>query len=529
MHLYNLSKFLLISLLLLQAGCSTLEEVINPTWTPEIISNNSAHYMPDFSYAGYQWGEKNIPDLQGKIFDVTQFGAMPDDYIDDTLSVLATLKSAHEYNGPVVIFFPPGRFILSETLPVKRSHIVIRGSGGHSKKNTTLYFPKPILEVRQIPEHIIKKKSYIIRENKRVNGRFYSPVSWTGGFIWTSSDGIKKNKLRTAVISGNQGGQTLAIEPTDNIKTGSVLQIRWCSSDCIDSDGLLSHTVNNQLVNIGSKTRKLVKKGLIRQTVTVEHIINNSITIKEKLLHDIHPDWGVTLSHTNFLNEVGIESLRIAFPDSYYQGHLMEAGYNALFLKNLLHGWVSDVLITNSDNGIIIQKSKNLTIENITLNGREGHHSIVISNSNNILTKDFHLLSKARHGPSMGYASRLNVYTNGEIYNSPLDQHNGLNQQNLFDDLQLQIYDIGQLFNHGGAKNLRPTSGAFSVFWNIEVDFKKNGLITLNDAPSARLIGLHGSLPIKLNYGPDAYIKGLNDSNIKQKSLYQYQLQKRLQ
>lgn len=59
--------------------------------------------------------------------DVTNFGAIPDDGLDDTQSVNAAIDAARKVDGPVVLAFPPWRFVLSDILFIDRSHFTLRG------------------------------------------------------------------------------------------------------------------------------------------------------------------------------------------------------------------------------------------------------------------------------------------------------------------------------------------------------------------------------------------------------------------
>lgn len=495
---------------------------------PKILTKTNSLFFPDFSYAGYHWGEINIPDFKGKIFNVTHFGATPNDKADDTVAIKSALKAAHKYKGSAIILFPAGRFIISDILHIQKSNLVIRGNGGHSKSGTSLLVSRPLMEISKLPDKISKTMNFIIRENKKTNGKYYSPVSWTGGFIWANS--LSKNKRISIanITSGQQGKHLLTYNSLKTIKSGTTMELVWCHSHCQDPDGLLNHAIDQQHIKIGSRTKKMVSQGLIRQTVTIVEVKDKVIKIKEPLLHKIIPEWEVSLEHYNPIREVGIESLQIIFPDTVYKGHLQEDGYNAIYFTKTAHSWIRDIYIKNADTGININKSKNITIEKITLKGREGHYSIVLSNSNDILVRNFNLYAKTRHGPSAGTASRRNVFTDGVIYNSPIDQHMSLNEQNLFDNLKFILYDAGTLFKHGGDSDRGPTSGAFSVFWNIDIQFETNPYITLKNAPSARLVGIHGSKKIKLNYKPNAYIEGLNQPQLQPASLYQYQLKNRL-
>ena len=45
--------------------------------------NGTTPILPDFSYVGYKYSEVPIPDVDYKTFDVTEFGAVPNDTLSD--------------------------------------------------------------------------------------------------------------------------------------------------------------------------------------------------------------------------------------------------------------------------------------------------------------------------------------------------------------------------------------------------------------------------------------------------------------
>ena len=85
--------------------------------------------LADFSYAGYHWGEEPLPAVDWKVFDVTQFGAVPDDGRSDRNAFTQAIAAA-EANGSGVVFFPAGRFLINEPSDPHNQPIVIRGSKG---------------------------------------------------------------------------------------------------------------------------------------------------------------------------------------------------------------------------------------------------------------------------------------------------------------------------------------------------------------------------------------------------------------
>ena len=70
--------------------------------------------LPDFSYVGYHNGEKAIPKIENyKIFNITQYGAIPNDTISDKTAIQKAIDAANK-NGSGIIFFPKGRFLIHE-------------------------------------------------------------------------------------------------------------------------------------------------------------------------------------------------------------------------------------------------------------------------------------------------------------------------------------------------------------------------------------------------------------------------------
>ena len=105
--------------------------------------NGTESTLLDFSYAGYHHGETGIPAPDLKIFNVADFGAVPDDGKDDQDAVQRTIDAA-SVNGGGIVFFPPGVFQfftdidkrVAMTIPT--GHIVLRGSGA-TRGGTVLF------------------------------------------------------------------------------------------------------------------------------------------------------------------------------------------------------------------------------------------------------------------------------------------------------------------------------------------------------------------------------------------------------
>ena len=99
-------------------------------------SNGVIPELNDYSFAGYHFSEKDIPDVDGWThFNVVDFGAVADDEAFDDDAIQAAIDAAEDHNGPAVVFFPPGRFMVSdnnntsEYIEISRDSIVLKGSG----------------------------------------------------------------------------------------------------------------------------------------------------------------------------------------------------------------------------------------------------------------------------------------------------------------------------------------------------------------------------------------------------------------
>lgn len=130
----------------------------------KLQSNNV--YLPDYSYAGYHFGERDITYRETTTYvDVQDFGAVPDDDKDDTKAILSALKHAHSINGHVTVTFPKGQFIVKDILKITRGNITVSGKG-MGGQGTQLYFPMPLSIIDKTP-HLDELRNYLRLHNKK--------------------------------------------------------------------------------------------------------------------------------------------------------------------------------------------------------------------------------------------------------------------------------------------------------------------------------------------------------------------------
>jgi Pectate lyase superfamily protein len=498
-------------------------------WYPRILeSRNASDYLPDFSYAGYRWGEDPPPSVAPTL-GVTDFGARPDDDVDDTAAIREALAAAAKISGRVVLHFPRGKFVVENILFLERSNLVLQGAGS-GPGGTVLSFPAPLARMDK-PEVIKKREAYLVANDKRVDGAMFSPFSWTGGVIWTRNPRAGAPEVLGPALSGKRGEHALAVANAASVRAGDLVRINWYNRRGDDSP-LLRHVYGLSHRSFGPRPSENSLEPLVAQDVSVVAVNGGVLTLKQPLLHDVEADWA-NVTRSALLEGVGIEHLAIQFPDVPYGGHHREAGYNGIYLTGLAHSWVRDVRIENADSAILMDDCANVTLDGLSVAGRQGHYGIHVGDVYNVLVQNFDVQAEEFHSVSFNTKARGNAVTHGTIRRPSLDQHRGANHQNLFDDIAaVEDRSKSQLFVHGGADYWGPTHGAFNTFWNVRVDFTGRvdspvDLGTIDDAGPARIVGLVANVPVRFEYA-GAYTEGVGRPGIAVPSLYDHQLEKRL-
>jgi len=524
---------------------------------PKILSDKNIakeNYLPDFSYAGYHFGEKEISNSDGKIILASDYGVIANDGLDDSKNLIIAIKEASKTEGKIILQLPPGRIILSEIIYLERSNFILRGAGT-GIFGTEIYFPRPLMYVKD-PEDLKELREYLIKFDKRQREKQnnidlpFSQYAWTGGFIWTRVPNVRvKSYLQkyeepynilANAIEGKKGEFSFTVSDVKNLKKGDVVVLQLFNKDS-EKGEIISELYQNSDVKVGSHHWSFPDLPLVNQQVVIASISKNKITIKSPLTIDIKPNYKAQLVEWKHLEEVGIEHFKITFPPSPRVAHHVEPGNNGIYLTRVFNSWVNDVVIENADSGILSEEIANTTIKNIITQGTNmAHYTVAMAGVHNVLAENIKVFNNAVHPLSFNTFSTKNVYLNCEIYVNPvLDQHSGANHQNLFDNISVYLNPKEDrsypLFAGGGAGYWKPSHGSYSTFWNINVNLlsglDKSSPVLLNgmkDGPFARVIGVQGNHTFTIEYGPNSYIEFTNKVISEIPSLYQYQLKKRL-
>ncbi|VVT21201.1 glycosyl hydrolase family 28-related protein [Erythrobacter sp. EC-HK427] len=526
---------------------------------PAILADGDAPYLPDFSYAGYDYGLSPLPQID-TVIDVADFGAFPDDGIDDSVALRAAIAAAGESDVPVRVQLAPGRYQLTEILWIESSNIVLAGYGS-GEGGTELFMPRPLNQMDdggaadELREYLV---AYDKRERQPDQNLdvLFSEWSWNGGFLWVRTPGGRHATYLDEydqpivevadIAAGSRGSRVLTAPEAATLAVGDVLQIHWHNR--AGEDGPLIAAIYGEDRDdfpVGDRHWLLPDRPLVRQATRIEAISGDQVTIADPLLHDINTSLPAYFAAWEHLSEVGIQDMALIFPPNPDFGHHNEAGFNGIYFTGVHNGWISNIRIENADAGVMTDDLAAATIANVVTEGNHiAHYSVHLGNVHNVFVTGNEVFNPTVHTFSFNTQATRSVYHRSTGWEQPtLDQHSGANHQNLYDDVTVHIrptpasedapatYD---LFRAGGAGYWQPGHGQFNTIWNLKV------LVTSGAAPGetvvvtegsggpdARVVGLHGNRSIELRYTPEPYteIDGNRQSAVP--SLYDWQAQRR--
>ena len=501
-----------------------------------MLSAESDVFLPDYSYAGYRWGDEPLPAPSETILLATDYGVVAGDGQDDTAGIRDAIAAANAVDGWAVIELPAGEVELRNLVFIERSQLVLRGAGS-AEGGTMLSIPVPMRDMDQ-PPVMERLNAYLIANDKTVStGEVFTPYSWTGGVIWTRApEGTPEasNEPITGAATGTRGGHTITVASSTDLRVGDVIRLGWFSREGANGP-FLQHLYGMTEGLDGDRLWESPDVPLITQEVTVAAIDGLAITTHEPLLHDLKPEWSAVLEPETRIENVGIEGMRIVFPETEYVAHHLEEGYNAIYLTDLRDGWVRDVTLVNADSGILSDRCANLTLTGLRVEGRTAHYGVHIGDVQRALLTDFETTVWAHHPVSFNTGARQSVITNGRVVSPQLDQHRGANHTNLYDDLTItEPTDELRVFEHGGAGYWGPTHGMANTYWNVRLTvedptaFEVPAVLGgIRDSSVARVVGFQSSVPVEIQY-PGAIIEGTNQPGLAIPSLYRHQLEARL-
>jgi hypothetical protein len=420
--------------------------------------------LPDFSHAGYRAGSEPIPDLPVKA-SVRDFGAVGDGVTDDSKAFLDALATVDRG----AIFVPAGRYVITEPLLIRKSHVVLRGE---SRDSTVLFFPKTLREVLG-------------------RGRDGGPRgwSWGGGWIWLNADLERGDSndpvwqegrsLGKVTEPAEKGDTSIALADTSGIEVGDLVRLVQR-----ESDGSLSLFLHAGETLKGKCSISRPGHQLINWVVEVTAVSGDRVHFGRPLRAPVRLEWDAELFEAAPpVEEVGIERLTIEFPLRTYPGHHNEPGSNAISFGAAYNSWVRDVAILNFDNGIHYWYARYCTAEDVVFGGRGGHYALNLGGAQDSVATRFVFETRSVHDTSVANLANGNVLSNGRGIEINFDHHRGASFQNLYSNV-----DVGSTKRQWRSSHTKSGhyTAAHETFWNVQPIIATEYLPTF---PAMNLIG----------------------------------------
>ena len=495
--------FPIVAVFLALADCAAARPSV--LWGERGESHDPAGLLPDFSFAGYERGEKPIPERAAEV-SVKDFGALGDGKADDTAAFQRAVKEA----AGKCIGIPAGRYILSDVIEVGTSDTVLKGAG---TGKTTLVFTKGLETLRP-------------KAAETGGGKPTTAWSWSGGLVWFKGANPVGAVLATVAAPGAKRGATsVPVEDVAKLAVGQEVAIEVKD----DSAGsLVKHIFRDNPEDSAKLTGKLA----YRYAARIREIRGKDVVLDRPLRFDLRPEWTASLrGFSPKLQHSGIEDLTFDFPRQPYRGHWEEDGFNAVQFDNLAHCWARRLVIHNADSGIYA-KGFFCTVSdvNFTANrkpeakGHTGHHGIQAEGVDNLVTR---FQFKTRYFHELTVAHSLgNVFSDGGGDYLTLDHHKAGPYENLFTNLDTGASGA-EAWNSGGPPGVGRHSAAGATFWNIRGK-KDIGLPPAGWGPPGLVfIGIKGAAR-KPDRSEGWHYETISSATLKPPNLHLAQVERRL-
>ncbi|MCY3681556.1 MAG: DUF4955 domain-containing protein [Gemmatimonadetes bacterium] len=466
--------------------------------------NRTEPILPDFSYAGYHYFKKPVPNIAHPVFDVTTYGAMPNDDVSDQPAIVRAIAAA-EANGRGIVFFPPGEFLVNtdtdnnEPIYIRSSNIVLRGSG--SRTGGT----------------VIRMVNYMPPNNP--------DVIWSVPRMFIFHPGGYDRPLTRITESADRETFWITVEDASRLEVGQWIKLTIKSTEA----------VNEFLTPYFPKSTwtSILNNGIdLQEKHSIAEIRGNRVRLNEPLHTNINHEHGWQVKYRPYLEEIGVED--ISFHGMWFEkfvhfkNFIHNSGWGMLGLTRCFNSWVRRVSFVNCNRALGIDQGGAISIYQVTMAGNQGHTGIANSASYGMWVGLSEDPANHWHGPGSSARATGTVYWRYDMHpNQPIDAHASQPYANLLDRV-----NGGRLSGSGGAEGSMPNHLRHYVVWNFNhrsnrthYDFwdinNKYGFLL-----QPIIVGFHGD-PVTFNED-NLQILESNGSRVEPESLFEAQLELRM-
>lgn len=431
-----------------------------PSWIDfaekKLTGNLAEATLNDFSYTGYHFSEKEIPDVSSwNTVSVTDYGAVPNDVGYDDAGIQSAINAAEASNQPTVVYFPPGKYMVSsqttktQPITINGSNIVLKGAGAGAG-GTEIYADK-------------------FNESKFGSGSTHYR------FMFKPSN-TASNDITKVIGAVKKGDFEVQVASTANLSVGQYVDLFQKSTANLEAN-MPGLTPNTRWTAINRDGIRPFEKHLISK------ISGNTVTFKNPVQLNLVASSTTVLKTFKTIEEVGVQDILFTsgwkdYPENFkhHENSIVDYAWQAVFFTNVVNGWIKDCHFKDWNEDIFVDRSMAVTVKNINISGKRGHTSYFSRYSYGVLFEncfdnaDQGLVSASKrgmhHGPGMRWSTTSSVFINCPMQpDQSIDCHGSHPYANLLDNIQ-----GGVLLGNGGAELSYPNSGPYLTFWNFKHD-----------------------------------------------------------
>ena len=446
-----------------------------------------AEILTDYSYAGYEHGEKAIPDVKGPVFKVTDYGAIADDLISDEDAIRKAIAAAENAGGGVVLF-PKGKFLLwmdrkkVEPIRITSSGVVLRGAGC-GRGGTVIRLVHSGYGVGPYP----------------VKGIDFNKIPYAFFFGPKGGEGAEADKGVAVTGAVRRGTFEVPLKSTDGFKLGDWVTLK-ATTPKLDAElmaGLKPDPTWERIIQKGASISELHQVAAVR---------DGKLVLKDPVLVNLGEDFGAKVARAEMIESSGAEDL--AFQGGWRQvfvhhrSALDDEGWDGILFANVANGWVRRCGFLNLNSGVYLRDSAFCSLLENRFTGNRGHYdtSVRANSSFNLMGLTEEAMGP-QHSCSTGNRSAGTVVWRWKMTpSSSVDSHGNGPYATLIDRV-----DGGTMTRSGGPAPSFPNHLRWMVFWNFSYDSDDEQPINLWNYVKGKeakfvkplFVGLHGK-PVNL-------------------------------
>ncbi|WP_370980445.1 DUF4955 domain-containing protein [Agaribacterium sp. ZY112] len=486
-----------------------------PVWKAYLSAKKEGKNLPlpNFAYAGYDNANTAIPKPSWQVFNVKDYGAVANDNGDDLHAIQQTINAASKKDGAIV-FFPRGRYLVSERkgitsslLSITGSKLILRGEGSGAN-GSVLFFR----------EHL--------------NSTTPSKKWTTPAMIVAKGTNSGSTGNSVAKISKNAKLGDLIIQVSDSSKLNAGDHIYLNLNDSRAANSALSPF---QIENEWSK----FKQGQFsRELHKIERVSGNKIYLKTPLYTDINSQYNWEVRKTSLAHSLGFEDLRFEgnWKDNFvhHKNIIHDGGWTAMRIGNYHNSWLSNVHFKDWNATVTIVSSHSITVDGYVDSGNRGHSSLNLQNASSILVSN----SKSIGARGQHHGFGVSNYASGNVFHrvswpqgTSFDTHASFPRATLFDRAEGGFSGVS---GFGGSQSSQPNHMEDLIFWNffdkgqhdgVYWDWWRNGDSKYGRWLLPSVIGWHGAQAQFNN--SELELKESHGQKVSPESLYEAQLKER--